>query len=50
VQTEEMKKSCLASEAFVQTDEIILSNKCDYQAEDNIDLDGHTYSEHAVLQ
>ena len=32
----------------VQTDEIILCHKSDYQAEDNIDLDGHTYSEHAV--
>ena len=43
-----MNESCLASEVFVQTDEIILCHKCDYQAEDNIDLDGHTYSEHAV--
>ena len=46
VQTEEMKESCLSSDVFVQTDDIIFCNKCDYQAENNIDLDGHTYSEH----
>ena len=32
----------------VQTDDILMCHKCDYQAEDNIDLDGHTYTEHAV--
>ena len=31
----------------VQTEEILLCHKCDYVAEDIIELDGHTYSDHA---
>ena len=40
------KESCKLSTVSVQTEEIILCHKCDYEADDIYELDAHTYSEH----
>ena len=40
------KDSPILESVSVQTDEIILCHKCDYEAEDRYDLDAHTWSVH----
>ena len=40
------KDSPILESVSVQTDEIILCHKCDYEAEDRYELDAHTWSAH----